>query len=219
MTRKVLFVALTLALLSIGCFRHTEVVTTINNPFRTGIVDSNRVSVEYASTERNHRIPPGSLSDAASLVQLDQNTACFDVTLHARESDNGGSQTWTDYGTWGVSLLVNEFELVQPSIQMQQPTQQAYQGRVRQEVVVGERTVCVDRRGRERTNVTQTNPCRRWETRPITDTQWVPGVVRITTGQGRICFQNQGQITAQTTQITLKMQRARRRLDFTWELR
>ena len=47
----------------------------------------------------------------------------------------------------------------------------------------------------------------------------VPGIVHVTTGQGRVCFENQGHISAQTQQITLKMQRTRRRLDFTWQLR
>ena len=74
-------------------------------------------------------------------MQLDANTACFDVTLNAREDDNGGTQSWTDYRTWGVSVLVGQFELVEPHIHMEQPVTRAYQGLVSREVVVGERTV------------------------------------------------------------------------------
>ncbi|MCA9575278.1 MAG: hypothetical protein R3B40_12075 [Polyangiales bacterium] len=213
-----LLLAATSALLG-GCFRHAEVITTIGNPFVAGGVMPNDVQHLHASTENQRRIPAGSLTDQASLTRMDESAACFHVELRAIDEGNG--QTWTDLRNWNVSLLVDNVEMVDPNIELHPPQHAQYQGVSLQTVVVGERRVCVDERGRERpaNTVTQANPCGRWESRPITESRWLPAIVTVTTAAGEVCFQNQGYLTANSTQVTLKMERARRRLDFTWEFR
>lgn len=200
-----------------GCFRHSEVITTIANPFAAGGVMPNEVQQLSTNTEQQRQIPAGSLTDQAILTQMDANSACFNVQLRA--IDEGGGQTWTDLRNWDVSLLVDNLEMVDPTIELSPPVHNQYNGVSQQEVVVGQRQVCVDGNGNERPpqSVTQQNPCGRWESRNITEWRWMPAIVTVTTASANVCFQNQGHLTASTTAITLKMQRARRRLDFTWE--
>lgn len=202
-----------------GCFRHAEVITTIGNPFVVGGVMPNEVQHLFASTEQQRQIPAGSLTDLAILTQMDASSACFNVQLRAL--DDGGGQTWTDLRNWDVSLLVDNLEMVEPTIELSAPQHNQYNGVSLQEVVVGQRQVCVDANGNERPpqTVTQENPCGRWESRNITESRWMPAIVTVTTASANVCFQNQGHLTASTTAITLKMQRVRRRLDFTWEFR
>ncbi len=177
--------------LALGCFRHSEVVTTMGNPFVVGGVMPNEIQQLYASTERNRALPPGSMTDKAVLTQMDANAVCFQVELRAL--DEGGGQTWTDLRNWDVSLLTGEIEMVEPSIELYPPTHNQYNGRTRQQVQVGQRQVCVDDRGRERPQrtVTQAAPCTRWETRPITESRWVPAILTVTTASANVCFQNQ----------------------------
>jgi len=202
-----------------GCFRHAEVITTISNPFVAGGVMPNEVQHLYASTEQQRQLPAGSMTDLASLTQMDASAACFNVQLRAL--DEGGGQTWTDLRNWDVSLLVDNLEMVDPAIELSAPQHSQYNGVSLQDVVVGQRQVCLDANGVERApqTVTPENPCGRWERRNITESRWMPAVLTVTTASASVCFQNQGHLTASTAAITLKMQRARRRLDFTWEFR
>ncbi|MCA9536899.1 MAG: hypothetical protein KC593_24620 [Myxococcales bacterium] len=216
---SVLPLAVTAVLGLSGCFRHAEVITTIGNPFVVGGVMPNTVQQLHASTENQRQIPPGSLTDEAILTRMDESAACFSVSLRA--IDEGSGQTWTDLRNWNVSLLVDNVEMVDPAIELHPPEHNQYQGVSWQQVQVGQRTVCVDRNGVERApnTITQANPCGRWETRPIMEGRWLPALVTVTTATGEVCFQNQGYLTASSAQVTLKMERARRRLDFTWEFR
>jgi hypothetical protein len=213
-----LLLALSSSLLG-GCFRHAEVITTIGNPFVVGGVMPNEVQHLHASTERQRQIPAGSLTDQAILTRMDESAACFNVQLRALDEGNG--QTWTDLRNWDVSLLVDNVEMVDPTIELHPPEHNQYQGVSWQQVQVGQRQICVDRNGRERppNTITQANPCGRWETRPITEGRWLPAIVTATTAAGEVCFQNQGYLSSTSAQITLKMERSRRRLDFTWEFR
>ena len=218
--RAVLVSSLALGLASTllgGCFRHAEVITTIANPFVAGGVMPNEVQHLYASTEQQRQLPPGSMTDLATLTQMDAAAACFSVQLRAL--DEGGGQTWTDLRNWEVSLLVDNVEMVDPAIELHPPEHNQYNGVSLHDVVVGQRQVCLDGNGVERApqTVTQENPCGRWETRNITESRWMPAVLTVTTASANVCFQNQGHLTASTAAVTLKMQRMRRRLDFTWE--
>ncbi len=220
--RAVLVSSLALGLASSllsGCFRHAEVITTISNPIAAGGVMPNEVQHLFASTEQQRQLPAGSLTDQAILTQMDANSACFAVELRAL--DEGGGQTWTDLRNWNVSLLVDNLEIVDPNIELSAPVHNQYNGVSQQEVVVGQRTVCVDQNGIERAanTVTQQNPCGAWQQRDVTEWRWMPAILTVTTASANVCFQNQGHLTAATTAITLKMERARRRLDFTWEFR
>ena len=201
-----------------GCFRHTEVVTSMPNPIRSGGVTPNEIPVLQTNVERRHQIPAGSLADVAQLTQLDAGQACFRVTLRAMES--GASGGWTDHGAWGISMLVGDgIEVVEPHVIVGERARQSYNGRVQQRVQTGQEQVCVDGDGNVRNpdSVTRDNPCGRWESRPVYDTQWVPARIHVISSTGDICFQHQGHVNASTPAITLKMQRQRRRLDFTWE--
>ena len=192
-------------------------IITIGNPFVVGGVMPNEVQQLAASTEQQRQIPAGSLTDQAILTQMDASAACFNVQLRAL--DEGGGQTWTDLRNWEVSLLVDNLEMVDPTIELSAPEHNQYNGVSLQEVVVGQRQVCVDADGVERApqTVTQENPCGRWDTRNITESRWMPAILTVTTASANVCFQNQGHLTASTAAVTLKMQRMRRRLDFTWE--
>ena len=149
---------------------------------------------------------------------MDANESCFHVTLRALDGGNG--QTWTDIPSWGMSLLTDNVEIVEPTVQLDAPSQQQYNGRTRQRVQTGTQSMCVENGvARSRATVTSQNPCRgRWEQRPVYENRWVPAIITVTTASGLVCFQNQGNVTPETTLVTLKMEKNRRRLDFTWEL-
>lgn len=192
----------------LGCLNRT-VITTIRHPLQTGQVDPNTVPHTYANQENNYALPPGTLNDEASLVQMDSSAACFDVTLNF--IDDGEGQSWTDLRNWEITLDANpgDIRIVQPTVELYEPSAQQFQGQAPQEVEVGRSEECVKRDRNDR--------CTRWENRPIYETQWLPAIITVVTGGGRICFGNGGHVTTNTTSVKLNLHRPGRTVAFEWE--
>jgi len=191
-----------------GCVSRT-VVTTIPHPMQTGEIPANRISHQRVNDESHMALPPGTLDNSAEITRMDTEAVCFDTVLNW--VDDGDGQTWTDLRNWEITLdLPNNARMVQPTVQLYEPSAQQYDGRVHQQVQTGVRDVCVG-----------TDPkgaCVAWEQRPVYQWQWVPGIVTVVTGGGGICFDNQGYVTPATSEITLNLHRTGRTVSFAWEL-
>jgi len=192
-----LVLALVLALAafsSVGCTRTSTI--RIRNPAQIGHVEPNRVPIEYARSESLYALPPGSLTDEASLQSFEPRGACFAVTLR-NFGEEAASSTLAGYS---IRLTgPNDLEIETPAyVQPTETTVAQFQGQVPEQHQTGTTTQCVD-------NDPNTGACRRWDTQPVYDTVWVPGVVQVVTGGGTVCFANNGQLTPRTQGLSLDL--------------
>src|SRR4051794_29484514 len=76
--RLVTFVTAALAASTAACAKPD---ITIPNPVVSGSVVPNHILKESGWAERSNGLPPGTLGDEATLLNLDKSRACFDVKL------------------------------------------------------------------------------------------------------------------------------------------
>jgi hypothetical protein len=199
--------AVPLAALTAGCM-HRAVVAAIPHPMTTGQLDATMIQHEYPSVESGRGLPPGALSDSASITRMDAEAICFDV--HLRQIDEGNGEIWTVLDNWSIGVLSDDVAIGDGTAQTDDQVAQVYQGLNPVEVQTGQQRVC-----------TQTNAqgrCTRSQTQPITETQMLPGPVTVVTGGGTICFPNQGRVTPATQRLRLQMRIRSRTRDFEWQL-
>ena len=192
----------------VACFTNRTVTTTIRHPMQVGQIDQNRVPHSYPSKENQHGLPAGSLDDEASLVRMDAEAVCFDVKLRSMDLGNG----WEDLRNWEVTMTSGEdIRLAGPTVQQHQPQVQQFNGLIAQEVQTGTWI-------RECTSRNRDGSCNRWEQRPETQIDYVPGIVTVQTGGGMVCFGNQqGHINTSIAAIALSMTRNGQTRNFEWE--
>lgn len=203
---KLIVLGLSAMVLGTGCAR--VVSTTIRHPLQTGQLDQNRIAITHGGTERQRAIPRGSLDDEAQITRLDTEAMCFDVTLRDIPGEQG--TIWTDLRNFEVGLDAGEdLRIIEPQITVREPVQRDYQGLNPQQVQVGTRRECTRRN--------EDGECRRWEQRPVYQTQYFPGIVPVVEGGGSICFNNGGLVTPSTSHIRLVLRRPVFRYGWEWE--
>jgi hypothetical protein len=205
--RTYAFLPALLAIFSLtGCVRDVA-VTTVPNPAVSGVSADTRVAVSYPLQESQRGLPVGTLDDEATITSFDANQVCVGIALRA--VDEGAGESWSVLENFDISLETSDGRRLTPATyQASEATMQQYQGYVPTEVVVRVDRVC-----------TQQNPqgqCTRWTDQPVTETQWLPGIVHVHTGGGGLCFQHAGAINPATQSIRLALRRTARRVDFQW---
>jgi hypothetical protein len=108
-----------------------------------------------------------------------------------------------DLRNWNVFLRAEgDVEDDAPTVNLGAPETQVYQGMNPHEVIVGNETYCANQDS-------QTRQCLQWSERPVTQTQWEPGPVAVTAGQGSVCFANRGRMGPQTGAVALRLDLSR----------
>jgi hypothetical protein len=186
----------------------TRVATTaIRHPMQVGQVDENHVAVPQPVTESTYALPAGTLNNQAQLTRVDAEALCAQVWL--KEPHDGQGPAPDPWDHWYYELETGDGQRLRDGrARLSQPTAQQYPGRVPQEVVVAVRDECVEE--------SEDGRCRAWEQRPITETQWVPGIVTVVAGGAQICFPNDGRVSPATTSLKLKLSRPAVGVHFEW---
>ncbi len=183
----------------------------IHNPAQIGHVEPNRVQLTYARAESYSGLPPGTLSDEASLVSYQPSGACFDVTLR----NEGDEAPMASLSSYEVTAEADDHPLGAPAVTATASTSAQYQGQVPHQEQTGTQTTCA---------VTDSNTgvCQRWDTQPVYATVMVPGVITVVTGGGQVCFPNTGALSPRTQELDLAFDQpgaglGARRFKFQWQ--
>lgn len=184
------YLSLLAALLSVGCGRQMDVI--IRNPLQAGVVD------QPNTIERRN-------GWQATLVALDTERACFDVTFSLRQA-----HTPPDASLQNQALAMNadgHWYRDAQVMEVRQPQISTYQGTVPQQYQAGTVTECVSRDA-------NSGQCNRWEERPRYLTRYVPATYYQAVGGGVVCFPNQGRVTPMSERVAFSINR----VSFRWGL-
>ena len=205
MTRLAPFCLVTFALAGLsGCFSPDAV---IRHPLQ-GPLQQNQITKQHGFAEHSHGLPPGALSDSASITEMTTTRTCFGAQLNELDP--------IDLSTAQSLLKISDGgELEFPQMWIDPPRSVTHQGVVPETYYAGTQTYCsyYGRYG-----------CLAWATRPRYLTRMVPGPVTVHTSSGQMCFPTTGRITPKTRYVTLQLKVARlgtistKELSFTWEL-
>lgn len=199
-------VAATMLLSLVGCVRDLA-TTTIPHPAVAGVTADSRVAVVYPLQESQRALPEGTLDDEATITRFDANEVCVGILLRA--VDEGAGESWSALENFGIALETDAGQRLEPaSYAPAEVTVQQYQGLVPTEVVVRVDRVC------DRTN--SQGQCLAWRDQPVTETQWLPGIVNVHTGGGSLCFAHAGAIDARTRSMRVSLRRTARSVVFEW---
>ncbi len=181
---------LLMSLASIGCSKRMDVI--IRNPLQAGVVD------QPNTIERRD-------GWQATLVTLDPDRVCFDVTFSLRQANTPPDASLASQalamqadGHWYRDAQVME---------VRQPEISTYQGTVPQQYQAGTVTECVNRDS-------NSGQCNRWEERPRYETRYVPATFYQAVGGGVVCFPNQGRVTTTSERVAFSINR----VPFRWGL-
>lgn len=198
--------ALMAALALTGCVRDVA-QTTVPNPAVAGVSSDSRVAVSYPYQETQRGLPPGTLDDEAAILRFDQNEVCVGITLRA--VDDGAGESWSVLENFGIALETDAGQRFTPATyEPMEATVAQFQGYVPTEVVVRVDRVCTQQNNQ--------GQCLRWQDQPITETQWLPGIVNVHSGGGGVCFQHAGAVNPSTRSMRVSLRRTARRVDFQW---
>jgi hypothetical protein len=175
-----------LALVAIGCI---PIDTTIRHPLVAGTTDQNSIVKDHRFAENSRGLPPSSMADAASLTRVSDKDVCFDVTMHELDP--------IDMSLVRAKMTVKNAILDQAQLWPEQPVSRAYQGLVPERVQVGYESYCATR--------SYDGYCLAWNTRPVYGTVMRPGTVKVFETRARMCFPNQGVVTASTDAVQLEV--------------
>jgi len=171
------------------------------HPAKGGIEQVPALVDDNSRVEQQRGLPPGALTNDARLVRADPEAVCIAVTLR------GLDRRYPDLRNWRVVYRAQagpETEPVEdqaPNVELVPVQAQVHNGLIPEQVQVGTEQVCSE--------VDQYNNCRRWSTRAVYATQWVPGPVEVSTGGGNICFANTQHLNLDTTAIALRLNAGR----------
>ncbi len=160
---------------------------TMPNPIVSGSLPQNHVVKEHGFAESRSGLPVGSMADEATVVALDKEKVCVDVSLHELSQ--------IDMANAEVKLTTTTGTLLQPQLAPEAPTKHTYMGLITQTTQTGTRLVC-------NTNGYGQTTC---ESRPVYTTIQVPGPVDVYNTKGRLCAPNQNLVTAATKDMALKI--------------
>jgi hypothetical protein len=157
------------------------------NPIVSGAVPQNHVVKDHGFAESRSGLPVGSMADEATVVSVDKEKVCVDVSLHELSQ--------IDISQAEVKFTSSTGTLLQPQLTPDSPSKHTYQGLITQTTQTGTRLVC-------NSNANGQTTC---ETKPVYTTTMVPGPVDVYNTKGRLCAANQNLITATTKDVALKI--------------
>ena len=193
--------------LALGACSSTHYVT-IRHPLHVGQVDPNSVPFDARREERPRGLPPGTLTDEASLTEVTPERICVQTSLwQLDEVDPGRGQ----YENYNIALLNDQDGVENNAAQVQPgpPQTQAYQGHIARRVPAGWRRRCVARRNRV---------CVRYRRERVYRTVHVPHVWQVSNFPANICFPNGGFVTPSTTRVALEVDgQGPGRMIFEWQ--
>ena len=180
--------------LVLGACSSTRYVT-IRHPLHVGQVDQNEVPFDAAREEQARGLPPGSLTDSASLTEVTPERICLHTNLWALDEVQPDRGVYQNYS---IALLNDEegVENDQAQVMMEQPMTQQYNGFIERREQVGTRTVCAQYRNRS---------CVRYRQEPVFRTVRYPHVWQVSNYPANICFPNGGFVTPSTTRVALEV--------------
>ncbi len=179
-------IALLLSVGLVGCAETADV--TIHHPLIQGALDTNKIVKERGGAERQNGLPMGSLANEVSLTSASESQVCFKVALHSLEPIDVRhlkfklSTPKNDDGTESARVT-GDAKVA------------AHDGLVAHRQQTGVETYCSQR--------DSYNNCVSWQTRPIYAVTWDPGVVRVYSSNGTVCFGNSGVVNTSTALISL----------------
>lgn len=180
-----------------GCAHEPDV--EIQNPLASHAVQQNQITKPHAYAEQTRGLPPGSMTDQASLLSLDPAQICFGVSLHELDP--------IDLRTVEARMISPKLDPIdQAEVAADPPSYQTYDGLVPERRETGSETVCSSR--------DSDGVCQSWQTRPTYSTVYVRGPVNVYQTRGRVCFQNHGFATSATEQIGLELRLRRQGATF-----
>jgi len=191
MTRMLLSFIVALATLATsGCGKQIDIL--IRHPLQAGVVDQPNTIQARNGWQ-------------ASLLSLDPNGMCFDISFTARQANSPPNMSLAAQellmksdGQWYRDAQVN---------QERQPIITTSQGTVPQQYQAGTTTECVNRDSRSQ-------QCNRWEERPRYETRYVPATFFDAQGGGIVCFPNGGRVTPMSDRVAFSINRTH----FRWGL-
>jgi hypothetical protein len=178
-----------LAASTVACTRAPDIM--IQNPIVSGSVAPNHILKESGWAERMNGLPPGTLGDEATLVNLDAKRACFDVKIKVL-----GEATF-DFRRASAALSSPKGgSTVADKIAPNPAVQKIIEGLIAHRTQVGTTTRCAD-------HDPNTGACRRWETEPRYSTVMVPGPIPVREESGQVCFPTNNVVNDTTLQMQL----------------
>lgn len=173
--------------LASGCASYDAVV---RNPLVTnGAVDPNQIERRHGYAERARGLPPGSMSDLATLTRVGKDI-CFEAVLHELDP--------IDMRSVRAKLEVpGKPVLDQAELWPTPPVTHDLPGLVPNNVVIGQQTFCSAR--------DYVGNCMAWASQPMYTTVMQPGTVQVFETHARMCFANNGYVTATTTGMKLEL--------------
>jgi hypothetical protein len=170
-----------------GCI---PVDVTIRQPLVAGALDRNSVVKEHGYAERSRGLPPGAMSDSASMTRVTEQDICFDVTMHELDP--------IDMNTVRAKLDVSgQVPREQAQLWPEQPVQRSYPGLVPERVQTGYESYCASR--------AYNGVCIAWATRPMYGIVMRPGTVNVYETRARMCFPNGGFVSPRTEAVVLEL--------------
>lgn len=181
-------------LFAAGCVGHADVM--VAHPLTSGgLMGSVEIEKPESMVESQHGLPMGSLTQRATLVDLDGESACFKVQLHGLRPD------LVDVRQLKVELSDepgNHKMEGATVISGGRATPTEYDGLVPHREMTGHETYCTHRDAR-------TNYCEGWATRPTYSTTMVPGMVTVYESSSKICFSHDGLINPRSERVVLDL--------------
>lgn len=173
----------TLALVGLaGCA--TPDVSVKNPLVAGGTVAPATIKKPHSWAESHNGLPPGSMTDEATLDNLDDKQVCVTVLLHELAA--------IDLNAARITFKSNNGQNVAPTVAAEPPVFQTYQGLVPHQTQTGTREECSYRNGR--------SVC---ETRPIYSTTMIPGPVNVYATKGRLCAANDKLVNKETQKVSV----------------
>jgi hypothetical protein len=172
-------------LVASGCASYDAV---IRNPLVVnGAVDPNQIERRHGYAESSRGLPAGSMSDLATLTRLGKDI-CFEAVLHELDP--------IDMRSVRAKLEVpGKSPLDQAELWPTPPVTHDLPGLVPNRIITGEESFCAAR--------DYVGNCIAWSQRPIYATIMQPGTVQIFETHARMCFANNGYVTATTPGLKL----------------
>ncbi len=176
-----------------GCVKHIYAIN-MNNPIVTGVVESNRIEARQRSLEHYHQLPAHTLSNTASITELNDKRICFDLELRAiAPNDNYIDPNNWDMGIFGKPDFSNDNGSREG---LGQRRETDMQGMIGVKTTRVERTCTKDAKGKE--------VCK---DREVVTTVKQPGTVKVIAQPYKACFANAGYVTPNTKFLSLRLRR------------
>ncbi len=182
-------VAIALPSLTTGC----TVIRTkdIPHPMRTGKVTSNTIRSPQHSREKRHGLPRGVLTEKASLVELDNKTVCFEITLTTAQNN---ADSVVEHEKWHWTLYGN------PAFAASSPTVN-WASHIRKKTYDGHKTVKKKKVVPKCKKVDGMKKCH--DVTKIVKER-VPAKITVSERDAKLCFNHAGGITEASNMIGVK---------------